>query len=311
MEHLRIYLFGGLEIHRGGDLLPAFATQKSEELFAFLVLNRERLVHRDVLCGRFWGGHPEAEARKSLRTTLWRIRSVLEPTKRERGKFLRAEGHLVGFAGTHATWIDVAEFEASVQVSAGETHTALEASDAARLANAAALHRGDFLEGHYDGWCLLQRERLRLYLLTALERLANHHHVSGRWLDAIAWGRQLLQADPLREHIHRMVMAAHLAMGDRPSALRQYLDCERLLRQELDIEPMSETQRLYQSIRENGAAEPRRGDAGRTEEHRTPSAPHRGLASEVEDALRDLYSLAERLESTRKALWFGEGQRGR
>lgn len=296
METLRVRLFGGLEIRRGEASLPPFPTRRSEVLFAYLVLNRGRLIHRDVLCGQLWGDQSDADARKALRTALWRIRMVIEPRKEDRSCYLRVDGSQLGFEGPDDTWIDTAEFEACMVARGG-------APDMDRLGHAAVLYRGDFLEGHYDEWCLQHRERLRMAHLTALEHLVSLHRACGQWLEAIGYGRQLLAADPLREHIHRAVILSHLAMGDRPSALRQYQCCVRTLREELDIAPMEETRRLCEEIRVDGRTPPDARDEGgwmRTERKR-------GLAAEVDGALRDLYALAERLKKTRAALCAGDG----
>jgi DNA-binding SARP family transcriptional activator len=54
--------------------------------------------------------------------------------------------------------------------------------------------------------------------------------------------------DPLRESMHREVMALHYQRGDRPSALQQYERCREILREELGISPMAPTRHLWQSI---------------------------------------------------------------
>ncbi len=305
MDRLQIRLFGGFEVHAGQNRLPSFATEKSKSLFAFLVLNRDRLFHRDVLCGRFWGDQPDSNARRALRTALWRIRSVVEPQDCLRGSFLRVEGQQVGFPGTGDAWVDANEFTRRISSADAHGRGGLTPEDARSLADAVILYRGDLLEGLYDDWCLVDRERLRMALLTALERLVSYHREREEWLDAIDWGRQLLREDPLREHIHRAVMECHMAMGDRPSALRQYASCAQVLREELDLDPMEETTRLYRRVR---ASSTRRsqllGEGLPTQKGRTAV---RGLVGEVEDALEVVYGLAERLERTRSALTSGEG----
>lgn len=295
MRELKVHLFGGVEVYRGGRLLPAFPTQKSLSLFAYLVLNRGRLVHRDTICGQFWGDQSDADARKALRTCLWRIRSVIESAGGERGAFLQVEGSQIRFNASVETWVDAWEFEDSVRPQRDGPESS---DDVVRFERAAALYRGDFLEGLHDDWCFLHRERLRLSYLTALERIVAHHRSRSRWLDVIAWGRQILREDPLREHIHRSLMESHLSMGDRPSALRQYDVCVRTLREELEIEPMEETRTLH--------AEIRRGRPSGSDGPAAPPAPARdevgGLVSEVEGALSALHALVERLERARGSL---------
>lgn len=301
MEQLSIRLFGGLEVQRGRTLVAGFPTQRSALLFAYLVLNRDRLHHRDVLCGLFWGDQGDGAAKKGLRNALWRIRSVIEPQSRERGTHLRVEGSHIGFRSSSDVWVDAWEFEACTGVLAGKSidDRPWDTETADRMTKAAALYRGDLLEGLYDEWCLSEQGRLRLAYLTLLERLVAFHRSSGRWLEAIGVGRRLLGLDPLREHIHRAVMDCHVAMGDRPSALRQYQACVDALRRELGIEPMAETRRLYERIRwgESAGQQPGRWNGARRKATDTS-----GLATEVDDALRTLYDLAERLERARLAM---------
>lgn len=289
-------MFGGLEIRRGQAPLPRIPTHKARSLLAYLALHRNRAIHRDVLCGLHWGDQTDAEARKALRTTLWRIRSALEPTEEFRGAFLQVEGPHVRFPGTGFVWVDVSEFEASLDGAQTGPPGQLPAEQAERLAHAVSLYQGDLLEGHYDDWCSVDRERLRLGYHTALERLLAHHRARGEWLAAISAGRQLLRTDPIREHVHRELMACHLSMGDRPSALRQYEICERLVRDEMGIPPMEETRRLYGWIRDHGTLPPPEGTPGPDP---APEAGPEELASEVDLAVRRLQSLLDRLEASR------------
>jgi DNA-binding SARP family transcriptional activator/DNA-binding NarL/FixJ family response regulator len=247
-DDLGIRLLGTLGVQRGSVALPSFPTQRSAALFAYLVVNRDRLIHRDVLCGKFWGDRSDAQARKSLRTTLWRIRSVIEADPADRGTLLRVEGDHVGFVAHPRVWADVWELEEYVRM-CEENAGDLDDATARTLGHVAELYRGDFMEGHYDDWCSQPRERFRTGFLSALERLVRHHGENGAWREAIACAQQVLRHDPLREHVHRALMVSHHAMGDRPSALRQYHRCAQVLRTELAIEPMEETRLLYESIR--------------------------------------------------------------
>jgi DNA-binding SARP family transcriptional activator len=306
MDPLAIRVLGNLVLDRGDAQLPPFPTRRSEALFAYLVIHRDRLLHRDVLCGAFWGDLPDAHARKCLRTALWRIRSVIESDSCDRGTVLRVEGDQIGLLASPRVWVDVWELEECVRLSEVNGKD-LDDAGARRLASVARLYRGDFMEGHYDGWCAQPRDRYRLGLLTTMERLLSHHREKKDWLGAIAWGQRLLSHDPLREHVHRALMFCHRAMGDRPSALRQYQQCAQVLRDELDIEPMEETRALHARIRDDsepwGTAVPEDEPVAAPNGERTPQ----GLAAEVSRALDQLHALTTRLERTYHALHPGGG----
>jgi DNA-binding SARP family transcriptional activator len=248
MLPLRIQLLGGLRLYRGPDPLPAFPTQRSKGLFAFLVLNRARRHPRDVLLGRFWGETPQEVARKNLRTDLWRIRSVVEPHGVQRGSCLSMGGDEVAF-NAQEHWLDVHEFEAALDLAGPDRGAPLTDGQAAHIRAAVDLYGGDLLEGVYDDWCLFERERLRLRYLTALERLMRHHQARGQWVDAAFCGQCLLGHDPLREHVHRELMRSYAQMGDPAAALRQFDHCAALLLRELEVQPVEETVALRDGIR--------------------------------------------------------------
>ncbi len=76
-RQVRIFLLGGMRVFEGDNLLPPFPTQKSRSLFAYLLLTRRQTHTRGRLAGMFWGDSPENRARRSLNTTLWRLRRIL------------------------------------------------------------------------------------------------------------------------------------------------------------------------------------------------------------------------------------------
>lgn len=300
MRELRIRLFGGLDVHGDGTLLPPFCTQKSRSLFAYLVLHQGRFVNRDVLCGRLWQDLDDRAAKKALRTALWRIRSLIEPDEEDRGAFLEVDGHQVRFRESSRVWVDALEFERCVGAS---PESASDAIDFEALAIAASLYRGDLLEGMYDEWCESEQVRFRLTYLTVLELLMAHRQHEHRWREAIAIGGRVLHSDPLREHVHRGVMECHVAMGDRPMALRQYWECVRRLDEAFGIGPMAQTRRLYERIKDGDVAGPRPNGAAPNQNNRELVE----LAADVEGALCTLHSITQRLERARVVLGSSQG----
>lgn len=305
MPQLRIRLFGDLQITSGDQLLPPFPTQRAKSLFAFLALNRNRPVHRDVLCGLFWGDRSDAEARKALRTALWRVKSVLGPAvDHAEGPVVTHGQHLL-FTGD--TWTDVEAFEGCMREAAVAALAGSGAGDAAHppLARAVALYRADLLEGVYESWCEPERERLRVAFLDALERLMEESRARGELRDAIARGVQLLRWDPLREHVHRSVMSCHLENGDRPSALRQYQACAEVLQEELGIEPMEETRRLHRIIREGRpatASGPDRAEAASVAELAALARSLNHAVAELREIVSDLHEQRHDLATAPAAL---------
>ena len=162
--------------------------------------------------------------------------------------------------------VDVLEFEAAVTaghrfLSQGSTTEAIGAYD-----RAVALYGGDLAAGS-DISELLERERLRATCLTTLARLADAHFELANYEPALESALRLLMVDPCREDAHRMVMRAHVRLGSRAQALRQYKLCRVILQNEFDAAPEPATERLFNP----SAPIPVESEAGYA---RTPDKPH-------------------------------------
>jgi DNA-binding SARP family transcriptional activator len=249
MERLRIELFGGVRLHWGErPFTGGFRTQKSKELFAFLVLGRGRSYSRSGLATVFWGDHPEPEARRNLRHNLSDIRKLLLHNGIEPDSYFTVGSNEIGFSPSADFWLDVAEFQTHCDSAESDAHSPLGQNGKESLERALELYRGELLESVYEDWCQHEREALRDRFLNALACLMQYHQMRREWDAAIAHGKRLLRHDVLLEHIHRDLMHCYYRAGNRPFALKQFLECARCLSEELNVGPMEETTTLYQHI---------------------------------------------------------------
>jgi DNA-binding SARP family transcriptional activator len=273
MGVLRICLFGTVQVSHGDRRQDTRAIHGVQGLLAYLVLHRRRSHAREALTGLFWGDHTETRARSCLSTALWRLRRLLEPPGVTRGTYLvTSRIGEVGFNCDSEHWVDVAAFEHGVQ--------RRPVPDWSGVESAITHYTGDLLEGFYEDWALRERERLRLLYLDTLGRVLRHHLDSDDLEAALACGQRILEMDPLREEIHRELIRLHLRGGHRAHALRQYQICRDLLARELGIEPMEETQALYDEIVSGGRARPRRPEPAAEE----LLPPLRSAASGLDEA---------------------------
>ena len=167
---------------------------------------------------------------------------------------LRTDGGSIRFELPPGVWIDVAQIEAALQENGEPADPRVRIG---QLCEAADLYRGELLEEcGEEEWCYGPRERLRQGYLSILEQLVDHHCACRNWQTAIVHARHILRSDPLLEHIQRKLMLCYWHQGDRASALRQYSEFAHLLRQELAVEPMAETQEALQWIRGTQVREP-------------------------------------------------------
>ncbi|MBK9053654.1 MAG: hypothetical protein IPL78_22955, partial [Chloroflexi bacterium] len=129
--------------------------------------------------------------------------------------------------------------------------------------------KADFLAGFtlpdcpaFDEWQFLQTEALRRDLSWALDKLVHVYEARNDLAQAIVYAQRRVGLDPLHEPAQRRLIALYGRNGQRAEAHRQYQTCERLLAEELGIEPEPETKQLYEQIRQ-GQAEGRHRAVGK------------------------------------------------
>lgn len=240
MPLLEIRLLGDFQLRSRGDPVPAPATLKAQSLLAYLVVHRDRPSHREALAERFWPERPPERALHSLSTALWHIRRVLPAAG-----FLLSDPHTVQFDAGSDFWLDSAVFRDLVERGRADE---LPADEVARLIEAVALYRGDFLEHFYDDWCLEERYALEALYLNTLGDLLVLHETLGRPEEALAAARRLLARDPLREDVQRSAIRLLFDLGRRSEALREARHFRDLLQAELGVGPQPETLALCTSL---------------------------------------------------------------
>jgi DNA-binding SARP family transcriptional activator len=194
---------------------------------------------------------------KSFRHTLWQLRAALDAESLATGgKLFLVDLEWIGIHPEARFWLDVAEFE--------RVHSAVQNVPGRELQDHAAetvrevleLYRGDLLEGCYQDWCILERERLRHMYLTLIEKQMIYCEVHAKYQAGLEYGIRALRCEVAHERIHRRLMRLHYLAGDRIASLRQYERCAAILRQELDVAPSPRTIKLYKEIRSGRLLDP-------------------------------------------------------
>ncbi|MGQ9734741.1 MAG: tetratricopeptide repeat protein [Candidatus Bipolaricaulia bacterium] len=244
MEPLKIYLLGEFRVYRGEERVD-LPTKPIKSLFAYLLTHRERGFPPELLAGTFWGERSEERARASLHNALRAIRKALP------GSIITEYGD-IRFNPALECWLDIEEFERKLQGSRGLKRPE---ERLARLQSAVKLYQGDFMEGFYEDWSVLEQERLRELYLDALKELVDCHKALKEYDQAIACCKRILERAPLREEVHRELIYLYYLSGDRNAALLQYKECCQLLKKELGVEPLPETKALFEEIQEQAELE--------------------------------------------------------
>lgn len=255
---LRISLFGSMALAAGVDEGAGVAVKgRSASLLAYLALGQGRSFSRSELIESLWPEPGASGSTGSFNTALWRLRRLLETPPLAHGALVTSDRRgAIGLCPHSDVWVDVAEFDRLVAPRVGMAVERLTECDIDALESGVRLYKADLLVELSDDWALRARERYRRNFLNALYRLMQIAVIRRRYLDGIAHAQRILDQDPLREDVHRDLMQLFVASGQRALALKQFEHCRGLLRRELAIQPMRETQALYQRIADSAIGGP-------------------------------------------------------
>jgi LuxR family maltose regulon positive regulatory protein len=245
---VRIRTLGGFRLHLNGE--PAQAggrgQKKPVELLKAMIAFGGRDVSETRLTDALWPDADGDSARHALKTTLHRLRRLLDDEQA-----IRVDGGQLSLNPCHC-WTDAGAF---IQLLGAEYKTRVrDPEQALRLERAIGLYQGAFLDADEEvDWVLAPRERLRSRFVHAVETLGAHLEASDRWDQAIECYERGIGAADLAEPIYQRLMACHERRGHRAEALAAYERYRRLLAARLGIEPSEKMQALVQGLRRQAA----------------------------------------------------------
>jgi DNA-binding SARP family transcriptional activator len=247
---LQIHTFGGLRLMLDGKPVTGFISRKVEALLVYLACN-PREHPREVLAELLWDDLTQERTMANLRQTLSDLQKQLAP-------YLIVTRQSVSINPESDIWLDSAQLGMALNAMERAAKGDLNRTLVAQLDEGLALYQGDFLQGFnikaargFEGWRLLETERMRGRVMDALLRLAAYHLKRHAYPEGIACASQLVRLDPLSEEAHRVLMTLYAMSGQRGAALSQYETCRKIMAEELDLEPEDETTELFEQIREN------------------------------------------------------------
>ena len=228
-------VLGAFEARQGDSLSELMASKKGSALVAYLIVN-QGLRQRELLADLLWEATSATQSLRNLRSLLNRVRKWIPE--------LRVVSGALAFEPTDSSAIDLHIFRANVE--ADNTEAAVQAMQQ---------YGGNFLEGFYlDGaprlneWVLLTRERLRQEMLVASERLCERLYDAADWQNGITITQQRIGLEPLDESGYRWSMRFLAGDGQFIAAQQQFETCQRVLWDELGVEPEAKTTELARQV---------------------------------------------------------------
>jgi TolB-like protein len=227
--------------------------RRSIALMACLAVDPETVWTRDRLAALLWGRRSKEQARASLRQEIVRLRQSL-------GRNPVASDAVDGALRLRSDDldVDVVQFRTAL----AQPH---------RAADAAALYRGDLLEGidsdrdlePFGEWLATHRRRLKNAALQCHLQLLRGSIARADDAESTRLAERALAIEPACEEAHQWLIRAHATRHDLHAVLEQFRACRDALRASHHIEPSPDTGRLVELFKLTLRAMPApRGDVG-------------------------------------------------
>ncbi len=232
---LQLQLFGGFKLSTEDGQAIAIRLFKDRALFAYLALNTGKSFSRAALAGLLWSEQPEEKARHSLSQSLSTICDAL---------------------GAQASIVSRGRKEISLQKEALRIDLVsffelADKKDFNTCCRAIGLYDDDILGGidfdepAFDGWINAKRyEAQRTAIESGLLVLGRSQQLDTAAGCDIA--QKVIGIDPYCEVAHQHLIREHVRSGNLKAAHRQFEACEKLLVDELGIDPAPETRRALE-----------------------------------------------------------------
>lgn len=248
---IQVQFFGSLQVKIKGKTAPDPAGKKNATVLAYLLLNHDKSVHRDVLMDKFWSDVTPSSARNSLNVAICSIRKTLAQVWPNQEIILyNNENYCI-----NPDLEVVTDIERFIYFwKKGRTIESTQGlADALGAYNKAMhLYRDEFMANiRFDEWCESERDNLQEIYLFILNRLSAYAFEHKNYDACINICTRMLAKDDCLEDIHRKLMRCYHAMGLTDLALKQYFKCEKALEKALNLKPSEPTRELFSKI-QNG-----------------------------------------------------------
>ncbi len=250
---LRVEVLGPLAIFINGNPLPpkAWDRQKTRSLFKVLLTAPGRVFSSEEIIDFIWNNLEPQEAEKSLRSSISKLRKVLEPDLRQGrlSSYILTERTGYAFNVSPQTRLDTDDVTSFYRQGQEVQKQELWAQAIDYYGKALSCFRGDFIADETEtDWIAPLREHWKNVRHDILVAKAESHLFLNQYPSAIESCRDILASDPCHEEACRKMMLSHYLSGHFNEVEIFFRKCSEALKKELGVSPSEETIRLHEQI---------------------------------------------------------------
>jgi DNA-binding SARP family transcriptional activator len=237
---LEFRFLGGFSLRSSTQWLEGPGAKRGRELIQYLGAYPRRVATHEALADAFWPDVEVDDVAHRIHLAASGARGYLRGVLAGNDVIRRAPGGYMWDPGVRVT-SDVDELLRLCRS---------DSSDA--LKSALDVYGGEFLAGEPAPWVQPMRMRCASAYGNAVELLAHRAVSAGEYAQALAYGLQLIDAEPAHEAATRLTMRCFAMLGQRARAIECYNGLRAYMQRNLGISPALETAALAHELRKSG-----------------------------------------------------------
>ncbi|QJD84710.1 response regulator [Cohnella herbarum] len=228
--------------HPGMESQPVkWRTSRAQELFAYLLHHRNRMVSRSALLELLWQDNEEPTLMQLLYTEIYHVRQTLKRHKMDMISIYAGEleaGYRLDIGDAR---VDTEAWEHAVKQMGH-----LDASTVGAYERVLLAYEGGYLGQYEYLWAEHERERLRLLWLYNMNKVSEFYERHGMPDKAIQVNRRAQDLYPEEEGCYFALMKLYDAIGNKIEVEEQYLLLQTRLQKELELPISAHVARWYE-----------------------------------------------------------------
>ena len=215
-----------------------FRTSKAQELFFYLLHNREKVVSKALLIELLWPDFEWTKASSQLYTTVYHIRKTFAPFKDRIHLQNAGEGYVLKL---HNIDLDADAFEQFLQ-----SEMAFSEQNVTEIESKLARMKGDYLQQFQYDWIEYERQRYQLQWIRLTLKLVTWYYEHRQFEKAFKICDNLCSRFPLEEQAQLMYLQICDQLGHAFMVEKQYELYQSLLENEYKEKPGTKIAQWYQ-----------------------------------------------------------------
>lgn len=243
-NYLEISMLGTFQVKTSGILVTSkmWKTRKAKSIAAYLFAHRNEITTRDCLLDIYFSNYGPKKAAHNLVTSLHFIKKAIG----ENILIYQRGGYCINSKASVS--YDVDEFLQMVQIGDKYKTEKNNEESVKQYLKAVEIYKGDYLEDIYDNWCETSREYYRSIYLRILTLLGEYFYSRGEYEQSMKYYHMMLEKDKYMEDAHCGIMKCYSQVGNRKGVVQQFQKLVTVLQNELGLEPLPETKKLYNRL---------------------------------------------------------------